>query len=81
MRCIRARRPAPRSSSSAPRTRRCASPANFALQREPRDLRVLLEAALATGDLRSAEPALRLIRESALEDVRLAPLLARLEQP
>lgn len=50
---------------------------NFALQREPRDARVLLEAALAAGDPDAAEPARALLRETRLEDARLARLAAR----
>lgn len=52
---------------------------NFALQREPRDLRVLLETALAERDRAAAEPALALMRETGLEDVALAALARKLE--
>jgi len=53
--------------------------ANFAQQREPRDARALLEAALAAGSAPAAEPALALLRETSLEDARLARLAARIE--
>lgn len=52
---------------------------NFAVQREPRDARILLEAALAAGAPGAAEPALRWLRETGLDDAALAPLRARLE--
>ncbi len=48
--------------------------ANFAVQREPRDARVLLEAALAARESAAAEPVLRWLRESGLEDAQLARL-------
>jgi hypothetical protein len=50
---------------------------NFALQREPRDVRVLLEAALAARAPQAAEPALDFLARSGLEDVRLTALAAR----
>jgi tetratricopeptide (TPR) repeat protein len=53
--------------------------ANFALQREPRDARVLLEAALAARSVPAAEPALALLRETSLEDAHLARLAAQLD--
>jgi len=49
---------------------------DFAVQREPRDARVLLEAALAARDGAAARPALDWIAASGLEDVRLARLAA-----
>jgi hypothetical protein len=50
---------------------------NFSLQREPRDARVLLEAALAARDRAAAQPALALLERSRLEDARLRGLAAR----
>lgn len=50
---------------------------NFALQREPRDLRVLLETALAVRDANAAREALAFLAETRLEDVRIARLAAR----
>jgi len=50
---------------------------NFALQREPRDVQVLLEAALAARDASAAQPALALLAETRLEDARLGALAAR----
>jgi hypothetical protein len=50
---------------------------NFSLQREPRDARVLLEAALAARDRAAAQPALALLERSRLEDARLRALAAR----
>ena len=55
----------------------CLARENFALQREPRDVRVLLEAALAARDARAAQPALELLATSRLEDARLGALAAR----
>src|SRR5262249_28550584 len=45
---------------------------NWAIQREPADARVLLEAARAAGDRDAARPALAWLRESGLEDPQLA---------
>lgn len=52
--------------------------ANWELQREPADARLVLEAALAAGRPAAAEPVLAWIRELGLEDVALAGLAARL---
>jgi Tfp pilus assembly protein PilF len=51
---------------------------NFAVQREPRDARTLLEAALAAGEPAAAEPALAWLHATGLEDAAIAPLVARL---
>lgn len=47
---------------------------NFAVQREPWDVRVLLMAALAAGDKSAAQPALDFIDKTKLEDVRILAL-------
>jgi len=47
---------------------------NFAVQREPRDARILLEAAIATGDLAAAQPARDWLQSSGFEDARLHKL-------
>lgn len=47
---------------------------NFAAQREPWDVRVLLTAALANGDRAAAQPALDFIDKTKLEDVRILAL-------
>ncbi len=52
---------------------------NFALQREPRDVRVLLEAALAARDASAAAHAGEFLVRTKLEDARLRPLVARSE--
>jgi hypothetical protein len=52
---------------------------NFELQREPRDLRALLAAALAARDRAAAEPALALLRASRLEDIAAAALAQQIE--
>lgn len=48
---------------------------NFAVQREPADLRILLEAAQAIGNTVAAEPAAQFIRLHHLQDVHLKRLL------
>jgi tetratricopeptide (TPR) repeat protein len=53
--------------------------ANFAVQREPIDLRILLEAALAAGRPGAARAALEWYERSGLEDTRIAALAERLE--
>ena len=55
--------------------------ANFAVQREPRDFRILLEAALAAGEREAADPALALLRETGLEDPHLLGLVSQLTTP
>ena len=52
---------------------------NWTLQREPRDARVLLEAALAANDPAAARPALEWLARSGYEDPRLRRLAAQLE--
>ena len=54
--------------------------ANFAVQREPADARVLLEAALAARDKAAAEPALRWLADSRIEAPRLRDLAARIKE-
>ncbi|MCL2449275.1 MAG: hypothetical protein FWD17_10030, partial [Polyangiaceae bacterium] len=51
---------------------------NWAVQREPWDVRVLLEAALAAKDPRAAEGAIAFIEETHLEDTRIRALAAKL---
>jgi len=53
--------------------------ANWALQREPRDARILLEAALAVNDPAAAQPALDWLSRSGYEDPRLRRLAAGIE--
>lgn len=52
---------------------------NWKAQREPRDARIVLEAALAARDPAAAKPVLEMLDQSSLEDVRLAALAARLK--
>lgn len=52
---------------------------NWTLQREPRDARVLLEAALAASDPAAARPALEWLARSGYEDPRLRRVAAQLE--
>ena len=54
--------------------------ANWEVQREPRDARIVLEAALAAGEYGAAKPVLDSLERSALEDVGLAALASRLRQ-
>lgn len=53
---------------------------NFETQREPADVRLLLEAALAARDPAAAKPALDHIAATGLADARLKPILARLSE-
>jgi len=48
--------------------------ANWAVQREPRDARILLEAALAAGKREAVRPVLDFLAQSRLQDVRLEAL-------
>jgi tetratricopeptide (TPR) repeat protein len=52
--------------------------ANWQVQHEPADLRILLESALAAGDPGAAQPALDFMRSNRLEDVELAKLAQQL---
>jgi len=51
--------------------------ANWAVQREPWDARILLESALSARDRRAAQPVLGWLLETKLEDVRLARLASQ----
>jgi len=51
--------------------------ANYQVQKEPRDLRVLLEAALAAGDANAAKPARAWLQRTGFEDTRLRALAAQ----
>lgn len=48
---------------------------NWQHQREPIDARLVLEAALAAGDVEATRPVVELIERTGLEDVRLAALV------
>lgn len=54
--------------------------ANWAQQREPADLRLVLAAAVAAGEPAAAQPAVRWIRDHGLQDAAVRPLLAALEE-
>ena len=60
------------------RTALAAALENWTVQREPADARLVLEAALATGDPDAAEPVARFVRDSRLQDVRIDFLLRQL---
>jgi tetratricopeptide (TPR) repeat protein len=53
-----------------------AAQANWSVQREPADVLVLLRAARAAGRPDAAEPALRFLHHTGLEDARLTPYVA-----
>lgn len=53
---------------------------NYAVQREPADARILLEAALAARQPKAAEPVLQWMASSRIESVALQSLAARLKQ-
>ena len=48
---------------------------NWAVQKEPRDARILLEAALVSKQLNAALTVVKFIEQTHLEDARLVPLL------
>ena len=48
--------------------------ANYKAQKEPRDLRVLLESALAASDSGAAKPARDWLQSTGFEDVRMRTL-------
>lgn len=54
--------------------------ANYKVQKEPRDLRVLLEAALAASDASAAKPAHDWLQSTGFEDVRMRTLAAQTRQ-
>jgi len=53
---------------------------NWQVQREPWDARILLEAAVASGDRQAALPVIDFLSNTGIEDVTLAALAARLPQ-
>lgn len=54
--------------------------ANYAVQREPRDARILLEAALAAADAKAAKPVLDWLSSSGFEDAQLRQLAKAMSQ-
>ena len=54
--------------------------ANWAVQKEPADARVLLEAALAANDRKAAQPVIDWMSRSKLEDAALSRLMQRIQQ-
>lgn len=54
--------------------------ANWQAQREPKDARILLEAALASHDAESAQPVLELLGTSGMEHPQLQNLAAKIRQ-
>jgi tetratricopeptide (TPR) repeat protein len=52
--------------------------ANWQIQREPADARVLMEAALAAVDVSAAQPVLDFLRRTGLEDIKLDRLKTQL---
>lgn len=57
-----------------PRTALTLAKANWAVQREPRDARILLEAALASGQPEAARPVLEMMERTGLQDLPLRRL-------
>ena len=53
---------------------------NYRLQREPRDARILMEAAFAAKQVAAAQPALDWLRTSGYEDPVYARLAQRLKE-
>ncbi|OQW31340.1 MAG: hypothetical protein A4E19_20440 [Nitrospira sp. SG-bin1] len=54
--------------------------ANWNLQREPADARILLESALAAGDRSAAQPVLDWLNRNHVEDLRLRQLEKRIQE-
>jgi len=54
--------------------------ANYQIQKEPRDLRVLLEAALAARDPDAAKPAREWLQSTGFEDAHMRTLAAHILQ-
>ena len=54
--------------------------ANWEVQHEPRDARLVLEAALAAENPGAAQPVLEWLRKTGLEDIQLATLAEKLEE-
>ena len=52
---------------------------NWSVQKEPADARLLIEAALAAHEPEVAQPVADFIARTKLDDQRLMPLVARLE--
>ena len=53
---------------------------NWAIQKEPWDARLLLESALASGDLDAATPVLEWLHANQIEDIRLQDLAAQVSK-
>jgi hypothetical protein len=53
--------------------------ANWEAQREPRDARIVLEAALAAGKPGAAQPVIEMLERTSLEDMRLAGLAGQIK--
>jgi tetratricopeptide (TPR) repeat protein len=62
-----------------PRAALALAQANWAVQREPRDARILLEAALASAQPEAARPALEMLERTKLEDATLRRLANELQ--
>lgn len=54
---------------------------NWEVQREPRDTRILLESAFASGQPEATETAVQFLKTSHLQDARLTALLTQLREP
>jgi hypothetical protein len=54
--------------------------ANYQVQKEPRDVRILLEAALAAKSAEGAKPALDWLQTSRFEDAHLQSLAKQIAQ-
>jgi tetratricopeptide (TPR) repeat protein len=54
---------------------------NWAVQKEPADLRILADAAAASGDREAARLVLAWLKQSGIEDRTIAPAVARLKAP
>jgi predicted Zn-dependent protease len=63
-----------------PKTALALARANWEVQREPWDVRIFLESALAAGDAKAAAPAIAFLDEHRLEDPRILALAAKVRK-
>jgi tetratricopeptide (TPR) repeat protein len=63
-----------------PREALALAQSNWRKQREPRDARILLEAAIAAHEASAAKPVIEFVKTSGLQDTKLAPLIVEIER-
>ncbi|MEO6307349.1 MAG: hypothetical protein ABIO96_09390 [Nitrospiraceae bacterium] len=65
---------------ASPRQALTLAQANWEIQKEPWDARLLLESALASGNLDAAKPVLEWLRTNQIEDIRLRDLAVQMSK-